>query len=242
MPTPPGLHETYREGMQSPLKRLSPRHAEVDLAAEFHQFISNPSFPCVGAKSAANRGRMHLVVCGELGSMASTRRLCSELAEFSARYPDPGEDPVSFVALFDGDIDNEDEFHLRLWRQLQLVHDLDSKTHAWASGVSADPASNDFSFSVAERAFFVVGLHPGASRLARRAPCPTLVFNFHAQFEAMKASGRYATLQTAIRQRDVQLQGCINPVLAHFGEASEAQQYSGKRAGGCPFQARKAAA
>ena len=122
--------------------------------------------------------------------------------------------------------------------QLQAIHDLDIKEHPWASDVSDDPGSADFSFSVASRAFFVVGLHPRSSRLARRAQRPTLVFNFHGQFEALRASGRYEKLQAAIRERDVALQGNINPVLARFGEASEALQYSGRASGGCPFHTR----
>ncbi len=44
--------------------------------------------------------------------------------------------------------------------------------------------------ALSARAFFVVGLHPGASRLARRTPMPCLVFNLHEQFEQLKASGK----------------------------------------------------
>lgn len=241
MPTWPQCYELYRLVMQS-LPSSTVANSHDQLVAEFQKFISDVAFPCVGAKSAANRGRMKLIVCEELGSDTSAARLCDGLASFSNQYPDPGEEPVSFVALFKSSVTSEDHFHELLWQQLQQVHDLDIQTHRWAKGVSADPASNDFSFSVAGRAFFVVGLHPMSSRLARRAPRPTLVFNFHDQFEAMRASGRYAKLQTAIRQRDVELQGSINPVLAQFGDASEAQQYSGKHGGGCPFHARKAAA
>ncbi|RYF38094.1 MAG: YqcI/YcgG family protein, partial [Comamonadaceae bacterium] len=111
----------------------------------------------------------------------------------------------------------------------------------WAGDVSDDPEGDDFSFSVGGRAFFVVGLHPGASRLARRAPAPCLVFNFHDQFEALKASGKYATMQDAIRARDVALQGSINPMLARFGEGSEARQYSGRAVSAdwqCPFHSK----
>ena len=46
-------------------------------------------------------------------------------------------------------------------------------------------------------------------------------------------------MQTVIRKRDVELQGQINPVLAGFGDASEARQYSGRAVGGewaCPFR------
>ena len=133
------------------------------------------------------------------------------------------------------------DFHERLWMQLQAIHDLDIVEHPWASGVSDDPEAADFSFSVASRAFFVVGLHPRSSRLARRAPQPTLVFNFHDQFEALRVSGRFEKLQAAIRERDKALQGNINPVLARFGEASEARQYSGRAGAGCPFHSRSAA-
>jgi FPC/CPF motif-containing protein YcgG len=228
--------------MEHVLSPATSAGAEHAVQEEFRRFISDRAFPCVGAKSAANRGRLDLVVCGDLGSERSAQTLCERLARFSSTYPTPGEDPVSLAAIFIGSAGTEEQFHDRLWRQLQLVHELDARTHGWAEGVSADPAANDFSFSVAERAFFVVGLHPHSSRLARRAPRPTLVFNFHDQFEALRASGRYAKLQAAIRERDVDLQGHINPVLAQFGDASEARQYSGKNGGVCPFHAQQAVA
>ena len=208
------------------------------LIADFRSYVAAQSFPCVGAKSALNQERIEFEVCDRLGSSGSAEILRDSLALFSARHPDPGLDPISFVAIFQDQVLGEDDFHQRLWMQLQAVHDLDIQEHPWASGVSDDPGSSDFSFSVASRAFFVVGLHPRSSRLARRAPRPTLVFNFHGQFEALRDSGRYAKLQTAIRKRDVALQGHINPVLARFGEASEALQYSGQAGGGCPFNTR----
>ena len=49
----------------------------------------------------------------------------------------------------------------------------------------------NFGFSFAGRGFFVIGLHPASSRLARRFPWPTLVFNAHFQFDRLKADGRY---------------------------------------------------
>ena len=208
------------------------------LIEDFCSFVAARSFPCVGAKSALNRKRLEFEVCDRLVSSDSAEVLRDGLAHFSARHPDPGLDPISFVAIFREQVASEDEFHKRLWMQLQAVHDLDIEEHPWAPDVSNDPDSTDFSFSVASRAFFVVGLHPRSSRLARRAPRPTLVFNFHGQFEALRASGRYQKLQVAIRERDVALQGDINPVLARFGEASEALQYSGRASGGCPFQTR----
>jgi FPC/CPF motif-containing protein YcgG len=58
----------------------------------------------------------------------------------------------------------------------------------------------------------------------------------------LKASGKYQSMQGAIRTRDVALQGSVNPVLSRFGEASEARQYSGRAVGDgwkCPFHTQK---
>jgi len=179
----------------------------------------------------------------KLAEVASAAALCEQLGGFSRRHPTPGAEPVSFVAMFRQPVANEDEFHDKLWRHLQAMHDIDADSNPWDASVSSDPADKSFSFSVASRAFFVVGLHPKSSRMARQAPFPCLVFNFHDQFEAMRANGRYDALQNAIRQRDIALQGSINPVLARFGEGSEAAQYSGnvgRAANVCPFRPRAA--
>jgi FPC/CPF motif-containing protein YcgG len=54
------------------------------------------------------------------------------------------------------------------------------------------------------------------------------VFNPHEQFERLRADGKWKHMQETIRERDVQLQGTINPMLSDFGERSEARQYSGR--------------
>lgn len=209
--------------------------------ARFKSFVSGPSFPCVGAKSAMNRGRITFDLYDALTDDDDAARLCEQLAAFSLQYPEPGTDPVSFVAMFRQPVANEDEFHQHLWRHLQAMHDIDAARHPWDAAVSSDVGDKQFSFSIASRAFFVVGLHPQASRLARQAPFPCLVFNFHDQFEALRETGRYARLQDAIRGRDIALQGDVNPVLARFGESSEAHQYSGRPdPADLVFQARRA--
>jgi len=211
--------------------------------ARFKAFVASPRFPCVGAKSALNRGRMEFGLYDALTDDDDAAALCEQLAQFSRQFPQPGADPVSFVAMFRQPVANEDEFHRRLWTHLQTMHDIDAENHSWDAAVSSDAGDKQFSFSIASRAFFVVGLHPKASRLARQAPFPCLVFNFHDQFEAMREDGKYAKLQAAIRARDVALQGDVNPVLARFGEASEAHQYSGRARpdqDGIDFQARRA--
>lgn len=176
-----------------------------------------------------------------LGDEASARALCNDLVVFSQKYPKPDAEPVSFVAMFDQTVADEPAFASGLWAHLQAMHEADRAQHDWNSAVSPDPVDTSFSFSVGGRAFFVVGLSPVSSRLSRRAPFPCLVFNFHDQFSLLKASGKYAGMQSVIRSRDVALQGFINPSLSNFGDASEARQYAGNLTPAdwvCPFKPR----
>jgi FPC/CPF motif-containing protein YcgG len=115
---------------------------------------------------------------------------------------------------------------------------VDAVHFEWDPTVSDDPDSPHFSLSIGGRGFYVVGLHPGASRAARRFPVAALVFNLHSQFEALRADGRYGRLRDVITQRDVAYSGSRNPMLAIHGEQSEARQYSGRKVEAdwrCPF-------
>jgi FPC/CPF motif-containing protein YcgG len=150
---------------------------------------------------------------------------------------------TAFIAIFTGRAPaSERAFERRLWSQLQLLHERDDPAMGWDPTVSADPDDPRFSFSFAGTAFFVVGLHPKSSRLARCFRYPALVFNPHAQFEQLRRDGHFERLRDLIRARDIALQGSINPSLADFGERSEAAQYAGRDTTEgpwrCPFQRR----
>jgi len=123
-----------------------------------------------------------------------------------------------------------------------LCLDIDAASGArWAEGVAREPNSPDFSFSVGGAAYFVVGLHPGASRAARRFCRPALIFNPHEQFERLRADGRYYALQSIIREREIATHGSINPMLSDFGSGREAAQYSGRHVDEgwtCPLKVR----
>ena len=81
----------------------------------------------------------------------------------------------SFVAAFEGPLGmSELEFEQAMWERQQALHDLDARTCDWDGRVSSDPASPDFSFSLRGKAFFVIGLHPNASRRSRRYWRPAL--------------------------------------------------------------------
>lgn len=229
--------------MDTCLAHTSPlRGSRLSSKRQLNDFLLDRRFPCVGAKSALNKDRITYANYASLDDTAVAVDLCSRLHEFSKSYPDPGAAPVSLIAMFDDGPQDERAFEGALWTMLQAMHDHDRLRFEWDETVSNDPGRSDFSLSIAGRAFFVVGMHPGASRLSRRTPFPCLVFNFHNQFEHLKATGKYQSMQTAIRSRDLQLQGSINPVLARFGEASEARQYSGRAVDKdwrCPFHAKE---
>jgi len=215
-------------------------------AARFLDFVDSPAFPCVGSKAALARGAIEPHVFGRMGDRGNDAPLLAALAAFADKVETQAPDDRtvhSFVALFDGPRETDEQrFEALLWAQLQRLHDLDVRRGTpWARDVSRDPDDPDFSLSLAGHAFFVIGLHPGASRLARRFESPALVFNSHQQFEKLRANGLYGKMQAATRARDIALQGSINPNLADFGTAAETRQYSGRPvddAWTCPFRVR----
>ena len=166
---------------------------------------------------------------------------------------------ATFIAAFRAPVHmSENGFEELLWSQLQKLTDMESARQDWDPTVSSDPADPRFSFSFGGRALYVVGMHSGSSRLARQFPLPVLVFNPHEQFERLRTDGKWRRMQTAIRNRDISLQGDINPMLSDFGEVSESRQYSGRAVerdwqapfnsshagtqsstGGCPFAPRE---
>ncbi|MFC8502242.1 guanitoxin biosynthesis heme-dependent pre-guanitoxin N-hydroxylase GntA [Pedococcus sp. NPDC057267] len=188
--------------------------------------VLHPEYPCLGARSVFNRSRAALEVLDELGTVAAARTLHDRLARFAADT-DLDEGFASLLAVFRAtDVRDEAHFEQLLWRQLELLHEVDDQP--WDPQVSSDPDDPHFAFSVAGTAYFVVGLHPHASRIARRAPLPTLVFNLHEQFEQLRASDTYERMRDTIRKRDLALQGTLNPMVADHGRSSEAAQYSGR--------------
>jgi len=200
---------------------------------EIADTVADVRYPCLGAKSVFNRGRARIVVFEELAEPGSTEPLYAELSRFSTDHPreEDGSRPVprfaSFVAVFRAPTPStEPTFEELLWRQLGLLHRRDDVE--WDASVRPHPENPHFGFSVAGRAVFVIGMHPAASRLARRTPLPVLVFNLHSQFEQLRSTGRFDRLRDAIRRRDLALQGDVNPMAADHGSRSEARQYSGR--------------
>lgn len=213
--------------------------AEAGLIERFEAHIKHKAFPCVGAKSALSRGQIHTFVAGHIRCPRDDGAIHDALCDFVQAYrahPGPFQ---TFAVLFPtAGVLSEEAFECALWQRLKGLRQVDTgKGCAYDGHVSGDIEDARFSLSFGGEAFFVVGLHPGASRPARRFEAPVLVFNAHDQFERLRADGRYETLRDAIIARDVALAGSPNPMLARHGEMSEARQYSGREVRGdwrCP--------
>lgn len=230
--------------MQNVIKRQAGEYYEIEngelqlngarvssFAAEAHQKlrekILTPEFSCVAAKAAFNTDVYRLGCYAELGTNDTAVALGNDLARFCEDQDELDSDFTTFIAIFQGPTGvDELAFETALWRQLRALHQQDDL--AYSDEVSPDPKNPHFGFSFAGRAFFVVGLHPNSTRLARSFTYPTLVFNAHQQFVKLREAGRWERLQKVIRDREIVLQGSLNPNLANFGEASEARQYSGR--------------
>ena len=221
-----------------PPARQAPRRAP-DLAADLAAFIGSERFPCAGARSALALDQVTVAEAGDLLSADSDRQIYQALHAFGSAL-DPDQMPFkTFVCGFRrGAVMDEKTFETALWGLLQRLHDR-ARSVAWASHVSSDPASPEFNISINGVPYFVIGLHPGASRAARRFCRPALVFNSHDQFEQLRADGRYQALQKVIRQRELDVNGSINPMLGTHGQRNQAPQYSGRHVGDdwtCPFK------
>lgn len=195
----------------------------------FRDFVLHQDFPCVGARAAFNSSSYVLKTYEELGSAATTAALCRVLCEFTRSEIRRTSEYATFVAVFKNPrVPNEVEFETRMWEQLAQLNRVDAEHFEWDASVRSDPADPQFSFSFGGHALYVIGMHPNSSRLARRFKWPAMIFNPHEQFERLRTEGKWKRTQQTIRERDIRLQGSVNPMLSDFGQSSEARQYSGR--------------
>ena len=212
-----------------------------DLTRHFKDFIHQTSFPCVGAKSALARGTLEVLLARDLRSNWDDRRIYAGLERVIESYREDRTLFRSFAVVFGGPITlDERAFERYLWARAESLTNKDTWIGAPRDeAVSDDPSDPHFSLSFAGEAFFIVGLHPMASRPARRFERPVLVFNLHDQFEQLREQGRYEKMRETIIRRDIDLSGSANPMLATHGTISEARQYSGRQVEKdwtCPFR------
>jgi hypothetical protein len=216
------------------MKKTSQKAA---MLAAFQDFILKENHPCIMAQTVFEMDSVDFHSYANFGTRETGKFMMQDIKAYIENYDFNSNEFFTFIAGFDENTKySEKEFEALLWQQLQHLHDLDNEP--WDPDVSNNADSEEFSFSLFKRAFYIVGLHPNSSRMARQSPFPAIVFNLHWQFEKLREMGSYQVVRDRIRQRDEELQGTINPMMEDFGKGSEAKQYSGRKVGKewkCPF-------
>lgn len=200
--------------------------------------VDDTEYPCLGAKSALHTQHYRFGIYGSMGSKKTTHSLGQDLKTYIKETIEADSQYMSMIAIFSDEVKTELDFEQKLWTQLQKLHDSEKDHTDWDPNVASDPASDDFSFSFDQTAFFVVGMHPLSSRKARQLDFCAMAFNLHRQFEQLREGDQYEKMKQVIRDREINYQGSINPMLRDYGEGSEAAQYSGREVDDnwkCPF-------
>lgn len=195
----------------------------------FKEMIYDKAFPCAVAKDALKKGNIKIFTAGHLECPVDDEKILEFIYGFTQQFRKREDGFHSAVVLFPltGPLD-EQQFETLLFQRLKALRTLDAKNFAYDKRVSDDPQSANFSFSLMQEAFFIIGLHSGSSRPARRFPIPAMVFNPHVQFEDLREKGLYDKMKNIIRKRDKEFSGSVNPMLTDFGDRSEIFQYSGR--------------
>ncbi|KTD64301.1 guanitoxin biosynthesis heme-dependent pre-guanitoxin N-hydroxylase GntA [Legionella spiritensis] len=200
-----------------------------DIECLFRDKVLSGKFPCIGAKASITKGKYQFVLLDQMATEKSTVLLYQSLKAFAGMRTTIDKRFASFIACFTkkGFLTAE-KFEILLWNQLKMLHDIDESD--WDREVSSDINNPCFSYSIAGQAYFVIGMCPDHPRECRKFPYPILIFNSHHQFKYLKKIDLFYKIQKAVRLKEMEYNGSINPNLINVGEHSEALQYSGLKA------------
>jgi len=203
---------------------------DEEIKREWYAHLEDAAFPCVAAKAAVAKEQLSVMVAGHMACPHDDKAILDFIYNFVDSYRTADTIFHSAVIIFrQPDIYAEQMYSPFFWARLQALSNLDAGKYEYDNRVDSDPDSENFSFSLKGEAFFVIGLHPAASRPGRRFKYPAIVFNPHAQFEQLREANQYGKMKNIIRKRDTALAGNINPMLEDFGEKSEVYQYTGQK-------------
>jgi FPC/CPF motif-containing protein YcgG len=201
-----------------------------EIRAELEKFIQSKPFSCLGARAALKKDAIIHGHYPSLGDEASARAHYRDLRAYARGLRPTLSDKSfrTFVATFDepGGVVDELKYEELLWQHLQFMHDIDSQTFGLDQGASSDPAEPNFGFHAAGHSFFLVGMHPGASRDSRRFVTPAIAFNSLMQF--MLLEDKFFTMQDAIRKREATNNGSVNPSFTEYEYAMPSRHFSGR--------------
>jgi uncharacterized protein len=216
------------------------RDNNTKIRNDFFNFINNKIFPCVGAKTAISKNQLSCMVAGNIFCPSHDKEILSYLYSFIDNYQLSNNNFHSAAIIFTGPENiTEEMYETAFWQRLQAISNIDAQLFGFDKRVSSDIDSPLFSFSIKEEAMFVVGMHAASSREARRFAYPAIIFNPHEQFDVLKRTNKYKSLQSSIRKRDIAFSGSINPMLNDHAITPEIVQYSGKNYGNqftCPLK------
>lgn len=203
---------------------------EREIIELWNEHLENKEFPCVAAKAAMVKAQLNIMVVGHMACPKDDRSILDFIYGFVDKYREAGTLFHSAVVIFDQpEIYNEKMYSQFFWDRLQALSNLDAVNYHYDERVDPHPESENFSFSLKGEAFFIIGMHPAASRDARKFKYPAIVFNPHAQFEQLREANQYSKMKNIVRKRDIALSGSINPMLEDFGSSSEVYQYTGQK-------------
>lgn len=215
--------------------------------AETHQHIRSlimqKNFPCVAAVQSLALKDYEIVEGRCFGSGRDSASIRQGILDFLETWKASRSTTSTLWITYPKDsVTSEDDFEKRFWDELSHLSSVELSKTDWAEGWSADPNDRNFTLCIGGFAFFVVGLHPHASRPGRKFPHPAIVMNVFDQFEDLEAKGQYVPMVQKNRERDVKFSGSVNPMAEKFGDGWEAIQFSGKthdEAWKCPFHFKK---
>lgn len=206
------------------------KYDDKQVIGEYLSFIKKKDFACIAAKAAVAKQQVKCFVADHMSCPKDDYDILNFLYSFIDDYRESGDLYHSAAVIFkQPGFDDESQFEALMWQRLQSLSDMDAQRYVYDKRVDSNIVSPDFSFSLKEEAFFIIGLHAASSRRSRRFKYATLVFNPHSQFEQLREEGKYDAMKYSVRKRDVAYSGSVNPMLNDFGEMSEIFQYSGRQ-------------
>lgn len=170
---------------------------------EIRNFLTR-DYPCTPALKSFNGGQ--LIVHEMVSDMNQAPSIEVHLRELRERYYKSKEQYLSLWITFDEHPVTEEEFEKNLFKVLAPFR-----------------VGDEYFYETSR--LFVVGMHPNASRMARKFPLNSIVINLWEQFDTLKG---YQKLVESIRNRDVDYSGSVNPMVAKHGDDFEEIQFSGK--------------
>jgi len=204
--------------------------ANSEIIKEYFEYLKEKEFPCIAAKAALGRQNIKCIVADHMACPKDDEQILKFLYSFVEEYRGSKEFYHSAAIIFrQPEFFSEEIFDSAMWLRLQALADLDAQNYNYDKRVNPDPSSPQFSFSIKEEGFYIIGLHSLSNRLSRRFTYPTLVFNPHHQFEELRQTTKYEVMKQSVRKRDIAFSGSVNPMLHDFGESSEVYQYSGRK-------------